>query len=100
MVDVPESELKALVPKLAVDEVLHIAIRWMQAYLGAIEFDSRLMGWDPDDVARQRSAFSFSESLVSRRDSGFTSRNCINDDGGSSSMTCFENEFKLENTLK
>ena len=29
----------------------------MQAYLGAIEFDSRLCGWDSKDVARQRAEF-------------------------------------------
>lgn len=57
MVDVPDSELKALVPRLPLEEVLHIAILSMQAYLGAVEFDSRLMGWDADDVARQRTAF-------------------------------------------
>lgn len=57
MVDVPDSELKALVPNLSVDEVVHIAILSMHAYLGAIEFDSRLMGWDAHDVARKRHEF-------------------------------------------
>ena len=33
------------------------AVLSMQAYLGAIEFDSRLCGWDSKDVARQRAEF-------------------------------------------
>ena len=57
MVDVPDSELKALAPNLSVVEVVNVAILSMQAYLGAIEFDSRLYGWDPEDVARQRQEF-------------------------------------------
>lgn len=57
MVDVPDSALKALEPHLSVGEVADVAVLSMQSYLGAIEFDSRFMGWDADDVARKRAAF-------------------------------------------
>jgi hypothetical protein len=57
MVDVPGSDLKTLYPNLNVEDVLHAAILSMQAYLGAIEFHSRLFGWDHPDVAQHRAAF-------------------------------------------
>lgn len=56
-VDVPGSDLKAPVPKLPVEEVVHAAILAMQSYLGAIEFDSRMMGWGGESVARKRAEF-------------------------------------------
>jgi hypothetical protein len=57
LVDIPGSELKSLAPNLSVEDVLHAAILSMQAYLGAIEFDSMLMGWDHQDVAQHRELF-------------------------------------------
>jgi hypothetical protein len=57
MVDAQDSDLKALEPHLSVLEVANVAVLSVQAYLGAIEFDSRLMGWDSQDVAQHRQEF-------------------------------------------
>lgn len=57
MLDVPGSELKNLAPSLLLDEVLHVALLSTQSYLGTIEFDSRHMGWDHEDVAKHRAIF-------------------------------------------
>ena len=54
MTDIPESELKELHPSLSIDEVRRAAILATQAYLGAIEFNCRYMGWDHESVAQYR----------------------------------------------
>ena len=54
MTDIPGTELKELHPSLSLDEVLRAAFVATQAYLGAIEFDCRYMGWDGERVAQYR----------------------------------------------
>jgi hypothetical protein len=54
MTDVPGSELKELRPSLSIEEVRLAAIVSTQAYLGAVEFDSRHFGWESERVVEYR----------------------------------------------
>jgi hypothetical protein len=63
MVAAPDPDITLLRASLSIDEVMHIAILSMQAYLGAIQFHSKLLGWNFEDVERRRADF-FSQMLA------------------------------------